>query len=76
MAARAREITAEALAKRLPIDNAQTNLATCGRFQPRRCHVCKMRLNASSLTADASHELRTPLTAMRSVGEVALRNTT
>jgi signal transduction histidine kinase len=26
-------------------------------------------------TADASHELRTPLTAMRSVGEVALRNT-
>src|SRR6266700_7635761 len=25
-------------------------------------------------TADASHELRTPLTAMRSVGEVALRN--
>jgi heavy metal sensor kinase len=76
MAGRAREITAESLAKRLPIDNAQDEfgqLATVFNDTLSRLQDAFERLRR--FTADASHELRTPLTAMRSVGEVALRNT-
>jgi heavy metal sensor kinase len=76
MAARAREITAESLAKRLPIDNAQDEfgqLAAVFNETLSRLQDAFERLRR--FTADASHELRTPLTAMRSVGEVALRNT-
>ncbi len=76
MAERAREITAESLAKRLPVDNAQDEfgqLATIFNDTLARLQDAFERLRR--FTADASHELRTPLTAMRSVGEVALRNT-
>jgi heavy metal sensor kinase len=76
MAERAREITAESLAKRLPVDNAQDEfgrLATVFNDTLSRLEDAFERLRR--FTADASHELRTPLTAMRSVGEVALRNT-
>jgi heavy metal sensor kinase len=76
MAGRAREITAESLAKRLPVDNAQDEfgrLATVFNDTLSRLEDAFGRLRR--FTADASHELRTPLTAMRSVGEVALRNT-
>jgi signal transduction histidine kinase len=76
MADKAREITAESLAKRLPIDNAQDEfgrLATVFNDTLSRLQDAFERLRR--FTADASHELRTPLTAMRSVGEVALRNT-
>src|SRR4051812_19270198 len=76
MAGRAREITAESLAKRLPVDNAQDEfgqLATVFNDTLSRLQDAFERLRR--FTADASHELRTPLTAMRSVGEVALRNT-
>jgi len=75
MAGRAREITAESLAKRLPVDNAQDEfgqLATVFNDTLSRLEDAFERLRR--FTADASHELRTPLTAMRSVGEVALRN--
>jgi len=76
MAQRAREITADSLAKRLPVDNARDEfgqLATVFNDTLSRLHDAFERLRR--FTADASHELRTPLTAMRSVGEVALQNT-
>jgi heavy metal sensor kinase len=76
MADKAREITAETLAERLPVDNAEDEfgrLATVFNDTLSRLQNAFDRLRR--FTADASHELRTPLTAMRSVGEVALRNT-
>ncbi|WP_407179195.1 sensor histidine kinase [Bradyrhizobium sp. STM 3562] len=76
MAQKAREITAESLAKRLPVDNAQDEfgrLATVFNDTLSRLQDAFERLRR--FTADASHELRTPLTAMRSVGEVALQST-
>jgi heavy metal sensor kinase len=76
MADKAREITAESLAERLPIDNVEDEfgrLATVFNDTLSRLQDAFERLRR--FTADASHELRTPLTAMRSVGEVALRNT-
>ena len=75
MARKAREITAESLAKRLPVENAQDEfgrLATVFNDTLSRLQDAFERLRR--FTADASHELRTPLTAMRSVGEVALQN--
>jgi heavy metal sensor kinase len=76
MADKAREITAESLAQRLPVENAEDEfgrLATVFNDTLSRLQNAFERLRR--FTADASHELRTPLTAMRSVGEVALRNT-
>jgi heavy metal sensor kinase len=76
MADKAREITAESLADRLPVDNKEDEfgrLATVFNDTLSRLQDAFERLRR--FTADASHELRTPLTAMRSVGEVALRNT-
>jgi heavy metal sensor kinase len=76
MADKARQITAESLAERLPVDNAEDEfgrLATVFNDTLSRLQDAFDRLRR--FTADASHELRTPLTAMRSVGEVALRNT-
>jgi heavy metal sensor kinase len=75
MADKAREITAESLAERLPVDNADDEfgrLATVFNNTLSRLQDAFERLRR--FTADASHELRTPLTAMRSVGEVALRD--
>jgi len=75
MADKAREITAESLAERLPVDNPGDEfgrLATVFNDTLSRLQDAFERLRR--FTADASHELRTPLTAMRSVGEVALRN--
>jgi heavy metal sensor kinase len=75
MAEKAREITAESLAKRLPVDDARDEfgrLATVFNDTLSRLQDAFERLRR--FTADASHELRTPLTAMRSVGEVALQN--
>jgi heavy metal sensor kinase len=75
MADKARQITADSLAQRLPVDNAEDEfgrLATVFNETLSRLQDAFERLRR--FTADASHELRTPLTAMRSVGEVALRN--
>jgi len=74
MAERARLITAERLSDRLPVDHAEDELGrlatvfneTLGRLE---ASFEQMR----RFTADVSHELRTPLTAIRSVGEVGLR---
>jgi heavy metal sensor kinase len=75
MAAKSREITAEALSERLPVDNPNDELGrmamvfneTLGRLQ-----ASFERLR--NFTGNVSHELRTPLTAIRSVGEVALQS--
>ena len=72
---RAHSINADRLNERLPVDNPDDELgrlatvinAMLGRLQS---SFEQMR----RFTADVSHELRTPLTAMRSVGEVALRD--
>ena len=74
MTERAQEITAERLGERLPVahpDDEMGRLATV-------FNETLARLEASfdqmrRFTADVSHELRTPLTAIRSVGEVGLR---
>jgi heavy metal sensor kinase len=74
MAERAQSITAARLHDRLPIANPNDELgrlasvfnATLGRLET---SFDQMR----RFTADVSHELRTPLTAIRSVGEVGLR---
>ena len=74
MAERARAITAARLHDRLPIDNPNDELGrlasvfntTLGRLES---SFAQMR----RFTATVSHELRTPLTAIRSVGEVGLR---
>ena len=75
MADKAREITAESLAERLPVENPKDEfgrLATVFNDTLSRLQDAFERLRR--FTADASHELRTPLTAMRSVGEVALQS--
>lgn len=74
MAERAQSITADRLHDRLPIGNPNDELGrlasvfndTLGRLES---SFDQMR----RFTADVSHELRTPLTAIRSVGEVGLR---
>ena len=74
MAEHAQSITAERLHDRLPIVNPKNELGrlasvfndTLGRLEG---SFEQMR----RFTADVSHELRTPLTAIRSVGEVGLR---
>ena len=74
MADRARLITAERLSDRLPVENPDDEMGrlavvfneTLGRLE---ASFEQMR----RFTADVSHQLRTPLTAIRSVGEVGLR---
>ena len=74
MTERARTITAERLADRLPVSNPENEMGrlatvfneTLGRLEE---SFNQMR----RFTTDVSHELRTPLTAIRSVGEVGLR---
>jgi heavy metal sensor kinase len=74
MAAEARQITSESLAKRLPNPNPHDELGQLASVF--NDTIQRLETSFDSLrrfTADASHELRTPLTALRSVGEVALR---
>jgi heavy metal sensor kinase len=74
MAERARSITADRLSERLPVDNPYDELGrlasvfndTLGRLESSFGQMQRF-------TSDVSHELRTPLTAIRSVGEVGLR---
>lgn len=74
MAERARSIAADRLSERLPVHNPHDELGrlatvfndTLGRLE---ASFGQMR----RFTSDVSHELRTPLTAMRTVGEVGLR---
>ena len=72
--ARVRGITADRLSDRIAVRNPDDELgrlaATCNEM------IARLERSFAQLrrfTADASHELRTPLTALRSVGEVGLR---
>ena len=72
MADKAREITADSLAERLPVSNPRDEfgrLATVINDTLSRLEDAFERLRR--FTADASHELRTPLTVLRSVAEDA-----
>ena len=74
MAERARAITAERLGERLPVDNPADELGRLalvfnGTLSRLESSFEQMR----RFTSDVSHELRTPLTAIRSVGEIGLR---
>jgi heavy metal sensor kinase len=74
MTEQARQITSESLGRRLPNPNPHDELgqlATVFNETLRRLENSFESLRC--FTADASHELRTPLTALRSVGEIALR---
>jgi heavy metal sensor kinase len=74
MTERARSITAERLNDRLPVhnpDNEMGRLATVFNETLGRLEASFEQMRR--FTADVSHELRTPLTAIRSVGEVGLR---
>lgn len=74
MARRAHEINAERLSARLDVESPHDELGrlasafneTLGRLEGSFEQLRRF-------TSDASHELRTPLTAIRSVGEVGLR---
>ena len=74
MVAKAREITAERLSERLPVENPNDEFGQLAMV----FNETFLRLEDSferlrRFTADASHELRTPLTAIRSVGEVGMQ---
>lgn len=74
MAAQAGTITAERLSERLPIENPDDELGRLGTvFNDTLGRLERSFESLRRFTADAAHELRTPLTAMRSVGEVGLR---
>lgn len=74
MAQQARKITSESLSERLPNPNPHDELGQLAVV----FNQTLQRLESSfselkRFTADASHELRTPLTALRTVGELGLR---
>ena len=74
MTARARRITAEHLDERLPVENPADEFgALAGVVNDALDRLERAFQTLRRFTADASHELRTPLTAIRSVGEVGLR---
>ncbi|WP_031496725.1 sensor histidine kinase [Bryobacter aggregatus] len=74
MARRAEEITGDRLHSRLPINEADGELADLARvFNGMLGRLEQSFEQLRRFTSDASHELRTPLTAIRSVGEVGLR---
>ncbi|HET6201541.1 MAG TPA: ATP-binding protein [Planctomycetota bacterium] len=74
MTERARTITAERLSERLPIDDAGDELGQLATvFNDTFARLERSFGELRRFTADASHELRTPLTAIRTVGEVGLR---
>ncbi|MGQ0612916.1 MAG: heavy metal sensor histidine kinase [Planctomycetaceae bacterium] len=75
MAARARTITADRLAERLPVQNPDDELGQLGTvFNETLARLERSFETLRRFTADAAHELRTPLTALKSVGEVGLRD--
>ncbi|MCP4256012.1 MAG: heavy metal sensor histidine kinase [Planctomycetes bacterium] len=74
MASKAQEITAECLSERLPVDNPNDEFGRLAIvFNETLARLQDSFDRLRRFTADASHELRTPLTALRSVGEVGLR---
>jgi heavy metal sensor kinase len=77
MAAAARRINSESLGSRLPNPNPHDELGQLATVFNDTLQRLEISFDAlKRFTADASHELRTPLTALRSVGEIALREAT
>lgn len=75
MAEQARQITSESLSQRLPNPNPHDELGQLAAvFNQTLQRLENSFESLKRFTADASHELRTPLTALRTVGEVALRD--
>src|SRR5262245_41307948 len=74
MAEQARKISSESLSERLPNPNPHDELGQLADVFNATLHRLENSFaELKRFTADASHELRTPLTALRTVGEVALR---
>ena len=74
MAERARSITAARLSDRLPVDNPHDEFGQLASvFNDTLSRLESSFDQMERFTSDVSHELRTPLTAIRSVGEVGLR---
>jgi heavy metal sensor kinase len=74
MVERVRTITAERLGERLEVNNPDDELGQLAAvFNGMLARLEASFTQLKRFTADVSHELRTPLTAIRSVGEVGLR---
>ena len=74
MTDRARLITAERLHDRLPVENPDDEMGRLAMvFNETLARLESSFEQMRRFTADVSHQLRTPLTAIRSVGEVGLR---
>jgi heavy metal sensor kinase len=74
MTVRARAITADRLEERLPVENPADEFGQLALvINDALARLERAFHTLRRFTADASHELRTPLTAIRSVGEVGLR---
>jgi heavy metal sensor kinase len=74
MAERAKKITSDSLGDRLPVSNPHDEIGQLAAvFNDTLQRLESSFAELKRFTADASHELRTPLTALRTVGEVALR---
>lgn len=74
MARRARDISAEQLGSRLPVENPHDEVGLLAHsFNDTLARLEQSFEQLKRFTSDASHELRTPLTAIRSVGEVGLQ---
>jgi heavy metal sensor kinase len=74
LSAHAARITADRLSERIPVANPEDELGRLAAI----FNAMIGRLDASfgalrRFTANASHELRTPLTALRTIGEVGIR---
>ncbi len=71
---KAREITADRLSERLPVDNPDDEIGRLAAvFNETLARLESSFERLRRFTADASHELRNPLTSIRSVGEVVLQ---
>jgi heavy metal sensor kinase len=74
MVAEAEGITADRLASRLPVGDAEDELGRlAAAFNRTLARLEDSFRTLDRFVADASHELRTPLTTLRSVGEVGLQ---
>ncbi len=74
IADKAREISAENLSERLPVDTDNNEFSRlAGIFNQTFSRLESSFERMRRFTSDASHELRTPLTAIRSIGETALQ---